>query len=206
MVRVVDGDTVVVLLDGRQATVRLIGIDTPETVHPSKPVERFGKEASAFLREMLDGKSVRLEYEPAARRVDKFGRTLAYLRTVPDDRLVNLAIVVGGYGHAYTEFPFTRMEEFRRAEREAREAKRGLWGDDPGKPPESVEARPKEPAGPTATTVFVAASGSKYHRAGCRYLARSSIPRALADLPAKYGACSACEPPARAAGVGGSPR
>jgi micrococcal nuclease len=158
VVRVVDGDTVVVMLDGRQTTVRLIGVNTPETVHPSKPVERFGKEASAFLREILDGKSVRLEFEPAARRVDKFGRTLAYLRTVPGDQLVNLAIVEGGYGHAYASFPFSMMEQFRQAEREARE---------------------------------------EYHRMGCRYLAKSSMSRTLADLSPKYEVCSVCEPPAR---------
>jgi endonuclease YncB( thermonuclease family) len=102
VVRVVDGDTVVVQLDGRPTTIRLIGVDTPETVHPSKPVERYGKEASAFLRELVGGQSVRLEYEPAMKRLDRYGRTLAYLRTVPGDKLVDLAIVEGGYGHAVT--------------------------------------------------------------------------------------------------------
>jgi len=125
---------VVVQLDGRPTTIRLIGVDTPETVHPSKPVERHGKEASAFLRELVGGQSVRLEYEPAMKRLDLYGRTLAYLRTVPGDKLVNLAIVEGGYGHAYTTYPFTLMERFRRAERDARQAKRGLWGDDPVQP------------------------------------------------------------------------
>jgi micrococcal nuclease len=167
VVRVVDGDTVVVQLDGRPTTIRLIGIDTPETVHPSKPVERYGKEASAFLRDLVGGQSVRLEYEPAMKRLDRYGRTLTYLRTVPGDKLVNLAIVEGGYGHAYTTYPFTLMERFRRAEHEAREARRGLWGDDPARP---ETRKPAGPAGQGASTVYITTSGSKYHRADCRYL------------------------------------
>ena len=74
--RVVDGDTLV--LDGGER-VRLIGVDTPETVHPSKPVEAFGKEASAFTRRTAEGRSVRLEYEPRTARTDRYGRTLAYV-------------------------------------------------------------------------------------------------------------------------------
>ena len=194
VVRVVDGDTVVVQLDGRPTTIRLIGVDTPETVHPSKPVERYGKEASAFLRELVGGQSVRLDYEPAMKRLDRYGRTLAYPRTVPGDRLVNLAIVEGGYGHAYTTYPFTLMERFRRAERDAREAERGLWGDDPIRPKLEMETGS---AGQGASTVYLTTSGSKDHRGDCRYLARSSIPRSLADLPTRYGACSACDPPPR---------
>ena len=60
------------------------------------------------------------------KRLDRYGRTPAYLRTVPGDKLVNLAFVEGGYGHAHTKHSFTLMEQFRRAERDAREAKRGL--------------------------------------------------------------------------------
>ena len=64
---------------GAAVTVRLIGVDTPETVHPRRPVERFGREASAFLKTLIDGKGVRLEYEPGPSHTDKYGRTLAYL-------------------------------------------------------------------------------------------------------------------------------
>lgn len=184
----------VVQLDGRPTTIRLIGVDTPETVHPPKPVERHGKEASAFLRELVGGQSVRLEYEPAMERLDRHGRTLAYLRTVPGDKLVNLAIVEGGYGHAYTTYPFTLMERFRRAERDARQAKCALWGDDPVRPKVGKETGP---GGQGASTVYVTTGGSKYHRVDCRHLARSSIPRSLADLPPRYEACSACDPPRR---------
>lgn len=119
--RVIDGDTI--LLD-RHERVRLIGVDTPETVHPSKPVEYFGKEASAFTRSMIEGRRVRLEYD--WQRQDRYGRTLAYV-FLEDGRLLNAEIIRQGYGHAYTRFPFHRMEEFRGLEREARENGRGLW-------------------------------------------------------------------------------
>ena len=123
--RVVDGDTVVLATVG---TVRLIGVDTPETVDPRKPVQHFGQEASAFVRSMLEGKSVRLEYDQ--QRLDKYQRTLAYVYLL-DGTFVNLEIVRQGYGHAYLNYPFGRMEAFRAAEREAREARRGLWADPP---------------------------------------------------------------------------
>lgn len=120
--RVIDGDTI--LLDGGER-IRLIGVDTPETVHPSKPVEYFGKEASAFTRTMAEGKRVRLEYD--WQRQDRYGRTLAYV-FLEDGQLLNAEIIRQGYGHAYTRFTFQRMEEFRALEREARENGRGLWG------------------------------------------------------------------------------
>lgn len=126
--RVVDGDTLL-LQSGER--VRLIGVDTPETKHPKKPVEYFGKEASAFSRRMAEGKRVRLEFDQAnaARgHKDHYGRTLAYV-FLEDGILLNAEIIKQGYGHVYTQFPFSRMEEFRRLEREAREQRRGLWAD-----------------------------------------------------------------------------
>ena len=122
VVRVIDGDTV--LLDGEER-VRLIGIDTPETVHPSRPVECYGREASAFLRQTVQGRNVRLQFEQ--QRQDRYGRTLAYLY-LKDGTFVNAEMVREGYAHAYTRYPFRHMEDFRRLERSAREAGRGLWG------------------------------------------------------------------------------
>ena len=124
--RVVDGDTIIVSGIGR---IRLIGVDTPETVDPRRPVEFFGREASAFTKRMLDGQRVRLEYD--WERTDKYGRTLAYVRLL-DGTLLNAAIIRQGYGHAYTRFPFKYLDEFRGYEREAREAGRGLWGGQSG--------------------------------------------------------------------------
>lgn len=119
--RVVDGDTVV--LDGGER-VRLIGVDTPEMKHPHKPVQHFGREATAFTKHTAERRVVRLEYDQQRR--DRHGRTLAYV-FLGDGRLLNAEIIRQGYGFAYTKYPFRRMEEFRQLEREAREAGRGLW-------------------------------------------------------------------------------
>jgi micrococcal nuclease len=121
------GDTLVVEINGQQERVRLIGVDTPETVHPQKPVEYFGKEASAFTKQLAEGQAVRLEDAPHCTDRDKYNRLLRYVY-LPDGRLLNAEIIAQGYGHAYTRFPFAKMEEFRALEREAREAGRGLWG------------------------------------------------------------------------------
>ncbi len=119
--RVVDGDTIV-LNNGER--VRLIGVDTPETKHPRKPVEYYGKEASAFTKRMVEGKEVRLEYDWQKR--DKYDRLLAYVY-LKDGTFLNAEIVKQGYGHAYTKFPFKYIDQFRQYEKEARKAKRGLW-------------------------------------------------------------------------------
>lgn len=183
--RVVDGDTIEVTGVG---IVRLIGVDTPETVHPSKPIEYFGKEASAFTRRMAEGASVRLEYDQ--QRIDKYNRTLAYV-FLSDGRFLNAEIVKQGFGHAYTVYPFKYMEDFRGYEREARENSRGLWA-------QGVVEVGKAPKGKTraaAGSVFVTKSGKKYHRDGCNYLSKSKIPIALADAQTRYQPCSVCDPP-----------
>ncbi|HPQ71801.1 MAG TPA: thermonuclease family protein, partial [bacterium] len=129
VIRVVDGDTLKISIDGREDTVRLIGVDTPETVHPNKPVEFFGREASAFTHRMADGKNVRLEFDQASaatKHRDRYGRLLAYV-FLPDGTLLNSEIIRQGYGHAYTKYPFSRKQEFVAIEREAREARRGFW-------------------------------------------------------------------------------
>lgn len=181
--RVIDGDTLAIAGVG---TVRLIGVDTPETVDPRKPVQYFGREASAFLQQLVAGKTVRLEYDQ--QRTDKYARTLAYLYLL-DGTFVNAEIIKQGYGHAYTAFPFRYMEAFREYEREARGASRGLWATVP------ITVIEAPPAPGQRVTVYVTRTGEKYHAAGCRYLARSQIPMALAEAVSRYGACSVCSPP-----------
>ena len=89
--------------------VRLIGIDTPETVHPSKPVEEYGKQASEFTRALLQGKNVELEFD--AELYDKYERLLAYVFT-EDDTMVQAELLRRGLAYAYLRFPFARREEF----------------------------------------------------------------------------------------------
>lgn len=105
--RVVDGDTLVVADVGR---VRLIGVNTPESVDPRRPVEDFAKEAAAFTKRLAEGRRVRLEYDVA--RTDRYDRTLAYV-FLEDGTFVNAEIIRQGYGFAYTAFPFRYLDEFR---------------------------------------------------------------------------------------------
>lgn len=124
VLRVIDGDTIEVLIDGRKKTVRYIGINTPETVHPSKPVECFGVEASNKNKELVVGKKVRLVKDIS--ETDKYGRLLRYVYM--DDTFVNLTLVQEGYANALSYPPDVAFnEEFRKAEQEARENRRGLW-------------------------------------------------------------------------------
>jgi micrococcal nuclease len=123
VVRTVDGDTVV--LDGNEK-VRLIGINTPESVDPRRPVQPFGKEAAAFTRRLLEGRRVRVERDVEPR--DRYGRSLAYLH-LEDGTHVNLLLVEEGYASAYRYPPNVRYADaFRAAERRAREGRKGLWG------------------------------------------------------------------------------
>ncbi len=127
VVNVVDGDTVDVRLDGQVVRLRLIGIDTPETVDPRKPVQCFGREASNKAKELLTGKTVSLEVDPSQGERDSFGRLLRYV-WLPDRTLFNLEMISQGYAHEYTfATPYRYQAVFREAQRLAREAGRGLW-------------------------------------------------------------------------------
>ena len=129
VVKVIDGDTITVLMNGKYVTVRLIGLDTPETVDPRKTVQCFGKEASNKAKEMLTGKNVRLEQDPTQDTYDKYGRLLAYV-FLPDGTNFEEYMIAEGYGHEYTyRLPYKYQAEFKAAEKSAREQKKGLWAD-----------------------------------------------------------------------------
>lgn len=125
---VIDGDTVIVRIDGRSEHVRLIGVDTPETVSRSKPVGCYGKEASNFTKATLTkGTAVRLERDVEPR--DAYNRLLAYVYRSSDGLFVNLALATGGYADALPFAPnITHADRFRAAVDEARVNGRGLWG------------------------------------------------------------------------------
>lgn len=124
--RVVDGDTIVVLVAGRRARVRLSGIDTPETVKPGSAVECFGPEASREAGRLLDGQAVRLDFD--VETSDRYGRWLAYVVRRADGRLVNEDLLRGGFAERFRDTPNRRhLERFVAAERAARREGAGLW-------------------------------------------------------------------------------
>ena len=122
--RVIDGDTIEVNLEGTTYKVRYIGIDTPETVHPSQPVECFGEEASDKNSELVAGKIVRLAKDVS--ETDKYGRLLRYVWV--GDIFVNDYLVRQGYAYASTYPPDVKYaDQFAQAQTEAIENNRGLW-------------------------------------------------------------------------------
>ncbi|MGV9482368.1 thermonuclease family protein, partial [Gordonia aichiensis] len=124
--RIVDGDTIWVDDSGHRRKVRLLGIDTPETRDPRKPVQCFGVEASNRAKEALAGKHVYLEFDQTQGDVDKYGRTLAYVWV--GNELFNLDQIRGGYAFEYTyDLPYRYQGLFKEAERQARESQAGLW-------------------------------------------------------------------------------
>ncbi len=126
VVRVIDGDTIqVCCVFGDRVKVRYIGIDTPETHHPMRGVEPYGMEAAEANRNLVDGKKVTLDFD--VQQLDKYGRTLAYIY-LEDGTFVNAWLVENGYAMVMTVPPNVKHQElFLRLQREAREAKRGLW-------------------------------------------------------------------------------
>jgi micrococcal nuclease len=125
VIRAVDGDTALVRIDGRAEYVRYIGVDTPETVKPDTPVQCFGPRASAFDHRVVDGRTVRLDFD--REREDAYGRLLAYVHA--GGRFVNAALVRAGYARTLSIPPNTAHAGLfaRLAERAARRG-RGLWG------------------------------------------------------------------------------
>ena len=128
VVRHVDGDTVIVRRGDDEQSVRLIGIDTPETKKPNTPIECFGPEASARLHDLLpDGSSVRLERDVEER--DTYNRVLAYVYRSGDALFVNEAMATEGYANALTIRPNTaHADTIGAATDQARRERRGLWG------------------------------------------------------------------------------
>ncbi|MFC1545207.1 thermonuclease family protein [Gemmatimonadota bacterium] len=201
--RVVDGDTIRVRINERVETVRYIGVDTPETVHPTRGIEPYGLAASAFNRALVEGQPVRLQYDVEDR--DRYGRLLAYVYT--DSLFVNAELIRQGYAQVMTVPPNVRHADmFIRLQREARRGGRGLWGIEAsgsaGVHPERAGEDVDVSTGINASTiddtriVYITNSGKKYHREGCHHLRYSRIPITLAEAKEQgYTACSVCKPP-----------
>lgn len=122
----VDGDTIRIDMNGTEETLRFIGVDTPETHDPRKAVQCYGKAAADFTKQTIGTNNVRLEADPLNTDRDRYNRLLRYIY-LPDGTLVNKKIISEGYGFAYLGFPFTKNDEFRQAQQDARANNRGLW-------------------------------------------------------------------------------
>jgi micrococcal nuclease len=122
-----DGDTIKVSVNGKIETVRLIGVDTPETKDPRKPIQCFGKQASDFTYKSLYNVSVRLETDSSQQDRDKYGRLLRYV-FLPDGTLFNQLLLSSGYAYEYTyKTPYQYQAQFKQAAAEAQTNKIGLW-------------------------------------------------------------------------------
>ncbi len=127
VVRVVDGDTVRVSINNEEKTIRLIGINTPETVDPRREVECFGKEASNKAKELLNGQTVYLEGDNSQDNVDKYNRLLRYI-WLRSGVNFNRLMIREGYAYEYTyDLPYKYQSEFQHAQLDAQNEKKGLW-------------------------------------------------------------------------------
>lgn len=129
VVLVVDGDTIKVLINNKEDTVRLIGIDSPEVLDERKPVQCFGKEASNKAGEILTDKTISLESDPTQEDKDEYGRLLRYVFL--NGLNFNKFMIIEGYAHEYTFKGniYKYQSEFIQAEKKARESEMGLWSE-----------------------------------------------------------------------------
>jgi len=139
--KVFDGDTFEVLIGGKKEKVRMLGIDTPESYDSDKlnrdaertkrdkaTIKQLGKLSTNFTKSLIENKKVLLETRPEDDDKDRYGRLLRYVY-LPDGTHVNKKIVEEGYAVAFRKFKVYREKELVEAEKDARENKRGLWGD-----------------------------------------------------------------------------
>lgn len=161
VIKVVDGDTIAVTMNGKSETIRLIGIDTPETVDPRTTVQCFGKEATAKLKSII-GKRVAIERDEREGERDKYDRLLAYIHTA-DGLFINKYLIEQGFAYEYTyDDPYKYQKEFKAAQAAAKAAKRGLWA--PNACPEPTKAVPvavKAVVAPAQTPIPAPATSSK---------------------------------------------
>lgn len=125
VLEVIDGDTIRVDINGKNTKVRFIGVNTPETVSSSAPVQCFGPESSDYTKNMLNGKKVGLEYDDTQGNTDVYGRLLRYIYI--DGKNLNYLLIKNGYGFENTNYDYRYKSEFVSAEKEARTNQIGLW-------------------------------------------------------------------------------
>lgn len=124
--KIIDGDTLKISNNGQELTIRLVGIDTPETVAPGKEVECYGPQASDMLSQLIADSPVRIEHDSIQPELDRYGRTLAYLYT-QDGTFINAQMIKLGFARAYTKADSLHLPYFIQLENEARAKLLGLW-------------------------------------------------------------------------------
>ncbi|MDO8615560.1 MAG: thermonuclease family protein [Dehalococcoidia bacterium] len=180
VIRVVDGDTIVVSIEGREQKLRYTGVNTPETVDPRRPVECFGKEASARNHELVEGRTVGLEKDVS--EADDFGRLLRYVwlpgPASEQAKMVNAQLVAEGYAQAATYPPDVKYAElFGQLQGEARAAGRGLWG-----PACAPTPTPSPAAGACPIKGNISADGERiYHLPGGAFYDQTQIDEAAGE-------------------------
>ncbi|MDL2342112.1 MAG: thermonuclease family protein [Patescibacteria group bacterium] len=125
--RFVDGDTIAVMMAGKEEKVRFIGVDTPETHKPNTPVQCYGPAAAAYTKTMIGTQRVRLESDSLSTDRDRYDRLLRYVY-LPDGTLLNQEIIENGYGFYYPYFTFSKADTFSAAQHLAQASNKGLWG------------------------------------------------------------------------------
>lgn len=213
IISIIDGDTIEVDLNGKSEKVRFIGVDTPETKHPNKPIQPYGKEASDFTTQELTGKTVYLEMDTTQR--DNYGRLLAYIwleQPMSNDdkeirnKMFNAKLLLNGYAQILTIPPNIKyVDNFTKYQTESRNSKLGLW-----KIPVTTTTPVKSTTKTTETkttenkitTVFFGSSKSdKYHYPSCSSAKRikdSNLVKFNGSKDARnlgYIPCSKCSPP-----------
>jgi micrococcal nuclease len=189
--RVIDGDTIEVNIGGSIYTVRYIGMDTPETVDPNRPVGYYGLEASKKNKELVSNRIVRLEKDVS--ETDKYGRLLRYVYV--GDLFINAELVRFGYAQVATYPPDVKYQDyFLQLQQQARQSNLGLWAphQSPG-PATAIHA--------STSQVYVGSINSnKYHYPACEYAKQISTTNQVwfsspADAKARgYVACKVCNP------------
>lgn len=126
VINVVDGDTIDIAINNKKQRVRLIGVNTPETVHPNKEVECFGKEASNYTKSQLLNQNVVIEVDDSQGMYDKYDRLLAYVYLRGEN--FNLNLIVNGYAYEYTyNTPYQYQAQFKKGQAFAEKHNTGLW-------------------------------------------------------------------------------
>lgn len=202
--RVVDGDTLKVMFNGKEESLRLIGVDTPESVHPDKSKNtKEGKIASDFAKKRLAGKSIAIEFDVQER--DKYGRLLGYV--YHNGEMFNQVLLEKGYARLATFPPNTKyVDDFVKLEKKAIRDKAGFWKNGFKTNPQIVSPKPKPKPKPSAPSVpkdgaYIGSINSdKYHKKGCRWEKKIKYANRIgfkdkADARKQgYKPCGTCKP------------